>query len=295
MEVRTIAKRDSGHGFVDLGRDRPSGERDAGRRLPKVIRTNSPAPENRMSNASSRFSFAALAIIAAAAAPWPASAQQAAKGAPARPYTVIAVTLPKPYVDAGLEAFRRQLGSIAVRHDRAGLARVVASDFFWMVDETDKANRRESGIDSLAAAIDLDAADGSGWETLAEAVGETSFATLPDRKGVVCAPAAPVFDEDALEELVKSTGTELRDWGYPDKPGVEVRASAQPNAPVIDRLGMYLVRVLPEPSPSHVRVVTPSGKTGFVDADDMTMVGNDQICYRKDGGGWKIAGYVTDE
>ena len=74
-----------------------------------------------------------------------------------------------------------------------------------------------------------------------------------------------------------------------------MRASAQPNAPVIDRLGMHLVCVLPEQSPSHVRVVTPSGKTGFVDADELTMLGNDQICYRNDGGGWKIAGYVTDE
>ena len=283
-----------------------------------------------MSTAPSNFTLATIVVIAAAAVPFSASAQQlrplqqlpqpeqrqpqqlpqpkqpqAQKVAPPRPYTAILVTLPKPYVEPGFEAFRKQLGAIAVRKDRGALARLVANDFFWMGEQGDKANKKKSGVDNLAAAIGLDAADGSGWETLAEAASETTLEAVPDRKGIMCAPAAPTFDENALEQLAKSTGTEPSDWGYPKQAGVEVRASAQANATAIDRLGMYLVRVLPDQptttgaaplqAPSTLRVVTPSGKTGFVPADAILPLGNDQICYRNDAGGWKIAGYAGDE
>ena len=108
---------------------------------------------------------------------------------------------------------------------------------------------------------------------------------------------------DALEQLAKATGTDDGDWGYPARPGIEVRANAQPNAPVIDRLGMYFVRVLPDQptttgaalgQPQVLRVVTPSGKTGFVPMDAINPLGNDQICYRNDGGAWKIVGYAGE-
>jgi hypothetical protein len=228
---------------------------------------------------------------------------QAQKIAPPKPYTPIAVTLPKPYVDAAFEAFRKQLGAIAARKDRSALARLVANDFFWMGEKGDKANKKKPGIDNLADAIGLDAKDGSGWETLVEVANETTLEAIPDRKGIMCAPANPSFDANAFEQLVKTTGTEFGDWGYPSKAGIEVRASAQPNAPVIDRLGLYLVRVIedqpagaaPQQPPTSLRVVTPSGKTGFVAADAISPLGNDQMCYRNDAGAWKIAGYAGEE
>jgi len=231
--------------------------------------------------------------------------QQAQQVAPPKPYAAIAVTLPKPYVDPGFEAFRKQLGAIAARKDRGALTRLVANDFFWMGEKGDKANKKKSGIDNLAAAIGLDAKDGSGWETLTEAASETTLEAIPDRKGIMCAPANPIFDEHALEQLARSTGTEASDWGYPDKAGVEVRAAAQANAAVVDRLGMVLVRVLPDQpattgaapqqAPSFLRVATPSGKTGFVAEDAISPLGNDQLCYRNDAGGWKIVGYAGEE
>jgi hypothetical protein len=228
---------------------------------------------------------------------------QAQKVAPAKPYAPIAVTLPKPYVDPGFEAFRKQLGAIAARKDRGALARLVANDFFWMGEKGDKANKKKPAIENLAAAIGLDAKDGSGWGMLVEVANETTLEPVPDRKGIMCAPANPTFDEKAFEQLVKTTGTEFGDWGFPSKAGIEVRAAAQANAPVIDRLGMYLVRVIeeqptgaaPQQPPAFLRVVTPTGKTGFVAADAVSPLGNDQMCYRNDAGAWKIAGYAGEE
>jgi hypothetical protein len=43
-----------------------------------------------------------------------------------------------------------------------------------------------------------------------------------------------------------------------------------------------------------MRVVTPSGKTGFVPADTIAPLGTDQICYRNDAGAWKVVGYAGE-
>jgi hypothetical protein len=39
-------------------------------------------------------------------------------------------------------------------------------------------------------------------------------------------------------------------------------------------------------------VATPSGKIGFISADVLAPLGNDQVCYVKEADGWKIAGFV---
>ena len=58
------------------------------------------------------------------------------------------------------------------------------------------------------------------------------------------------------------------------------------------------MRVLPDSAPPDsanqqpfLHIATPSGKTGFVPIEAMASLGGDQMCYTKDGGGWKIAGY----
>jgi len=87
--------------------------------------------------------------------------------------------------------------------------------------------------------------------------------------------------------------------GYPVKDGVEVRSAGKPDAPVTDKLGLYLVRVYPDEStttssqgPDFIRVVLPSGKTGYVAGDQLLSLGNEQLCYVKEGGNWKIAGFI---
>jgi hypothetical protein len=225
--------------------------------------------------------------------------------APPKPYKVVPVTLAQPYSDPSFEAFRKQLLDIAGRKDRAALARlVVARNFFWMGEKGDRADWRKSGIDNLAAAIELDAKNGSGWEVLAEAAAEPTLEPIAERRGVLCAPASPSFDEKAAEQVARDTGTEPDDWGYPLKPGLEVRSAPQPDAPVIEQLGMHLIRVMPEEEPHpgaqqpespFIRVVTPSGKVGYAIEDQLSSLENDQICYIKDTTGWKIAGYAGGE
>ena len=218
---------------------------------------------------------------------------------PIKPYKPVAVTPPVPFNDPSFVTFRKQLGDVAAHKDRTALARLVlAQGFFWIQDK-DLAEKRKPGVDNLAKAIDLDAKDGSGWETLAGYAGEISANELPQQKGVFCAPSDPAVNPAEFEALGKATQTDPSDWGYPAKDGVEVHAAAQPNAPVIDKLGMILVRVLPDSTPPanpnepvFLHIATPSGKAGFVDAQSLLPLGGDQMCYAKDASGWKIAGYL---
>jgi hypothetical protein len=237
------------------------------------------------------------AIALLAAATLPAMAQNAPPPlAPIKPYKPVAIVLPQPMSDAGLAAMRKQLGEAAQHKDRAALARlVVAQGFFWERENGDGADKLKPGVDNLAAALSLNSKDSAGWDMLTNFAEDPTASPSPEHKGVVCTPADPAFDGKALDDLIDATQTDPADWGYPVSAGIQVHAGAQANAPVIDTLGLAFVRVLPETvaaSPSYLRIVTPSGKIGFVSIDSIAPVGNDQICYVKDAGAWKIGGYV---
>lgn len=248
---------------------------------------------------SSAAIFAATLALAAA----PAFAQQGLPPlkppppAPIKPYQAVAVTPPPVDNDPGFVAFRKQFADAVAKKDRAGLARlIVTQNFFWMQDR-DLADKSKSGVDNLAKAIGLDAPDGSGWELLNEYASEPTAAELPEQKGVLCAPAPPGIDPKAFQALIGNTGTDPTEWGYPVNGGLDVHTAAQPSSPVSEKLGMVLVRVLPEQQqnpdgPQLLHIATPSGKSGYVDAQQLSPLGSDEMCYTKDAGGWKIAGYI---
>jgi hypothetical protein len=244
--------------------------------------------------------FASCALAFLAFNPAAHGQQKPPPAAPAKPYKTVAVEAPKPYDDQSFVAFRKQLSDVVKKKDRAGLSRMVVSQgFFWETDDGDKTDKKKSSFDNFAAAVGLNAKDGSGWELLDAAAEEATLEDVPDRKGVMCAPASPSFDENAFDELTKETKTEVEEWGYPTSAGVEVHQGVRPNSPVIEKLGMHLVRVLDDddaPGNSNaeppLKIATPSGKVGYVAPDAVVPIVYDQLCYIKDGGTWKITGYA---
>ena len=237
---------------------------------------------------------------AQAPAPAPAPAQ-APSAAPLGPYKAVAVTLPPSLNDPSFDAFRKQLGEIAQKKDRAALAPLIAASFFWVPEDTDLADKTKSAIDNAAKALNLDAKDAPGWDALAAYAVEVTAMADPLRPGVFCAPAEPAFDEKAADELATLTQTDAADWAFPLRDGVEVRAAAKADAAVVDKLGLYLVRVLADDSPTaavlptFLKVLTSSGKVGYVPIDALLPIGGEQLCYLKDGDGWKIAGFLGGE
>ena len=216
--------------------------------------------------------------------------------APAMPYKPVAIVPPKPMTDDSFEAMRKQLGEAAQRKDRAAMARlVVAQGFFWERENRNPADKRKSGLDNLSTALGLNNKEGAGWDILSGYADDPTASPSPRHEGAMCAPAEPAFDRKAFDDLVKTTNTDPTEWGYPLSPALDVHARPQANAPVIEKLGLHFVRVMPETAsnpPSYMRIVTPAGKIGYVSIDSIAPIGNDQICYVKDAGGWKIGGYV---
>jgi hypothetical protein len=230
----------------------------------------------------------------------PGAPPQQPAAAPVKPYKAVAITAPTAVADPSFEAFRKQLGAIAEKKDRKALAGLVVANFFWMGEKGDKADKKKPGIDNLAKAIGLDAKDGSGWETVVGFASEPTAAPFPEKKDVICAPADPQFDPKALEALAKETGTDEGEWGFLTQPNLEMRAAAQPNSSVVEKLGMHFIRVMDEGSEQQgdnpmIKVVAPSGKVGYVPADAVSPLGNDVVCYAKEGGAWKIAGFIGGE
>ncbi len=216
--------------------------------------------------------------------------------APAAPYKAVTITPPQVMTDASFEAMRKQLGEAAQRKDRAAMARlVVAQGFFWERENRNAADKRKSGFDNLSAALGLANKEGAGWDILTGYAEDPGASPSPEHKGAMCAPADPAFDAKEFADLIKATNSDVTEWGYPVSNGLEVHATAQANGPVIDKLALHFVRIMPETAsdpPSYMRIATPSGKTGYVSIDSIAPIGNDQICYVKDGGVWKIGGYI---
>jgi hypothetical protein len=240
------------------------------------------------------FVLGAVPALAQGQSQRPGQAQPAA----GKPYKTVTISAPPQISDATFEAFRKQLAAVVEKKDRKALAGLVVQDFFWLGEKGDRADKKKPGIDNLAKAIQLDGRDAPGWELLGAAAGDPTGTPYPERKDTVCAPADPTFSMDEFEALVKSTGTEEDDWAFPVQQGIEVHASAQPNSPVVEKLGMHFVRVLQEQTAQQspmIRILTPSGKTGFVPPDALNPLGNDQLCFSKDAGGWKISGFVGGE
>jgi len=244
---------------------------------------------------SIRFISAWAAVLIAAVAP--AAAQNRVQPlAATAPYKAVTITPPKPMADDSFDAMRKQLGEAAQRKDRAAMARlVVAQGFFWQRENRNAADRRKSGVDNLSAALGLNNKEGAGWEILSGYAEDPTASPSPKHDGAICAPAEPAYDGKELDELLKATNTDVTDWGYPVSPGIEVHGAAQATAPVIEKLGLHFVRIMPDLAsdpPSYMRIAAPSGKAGFVSIDSIAPIGSDQICYVKDGGAWKIGGYV---
>jgi hypothetical protein len=233
-----------------------------------------------------------------AATPAQPPAQPQAPAVKPGPYKIVPIKLPTPVSDPTFQAFRKQLAEIAQKKDRAALAKLVAATFFWIPEDTDVADKQKAAIDNLAKAIGLDGQDAFGWDAITEYAGETTAQPDPQRQGVICAPGEPGFDEKAADELANATQTDASEWVYPTHDGVEMRSGPQPNAAVVEKLGLHLIRPIDDDSPANavmatfLKVMAPSGKSGYVPVDAMRAVVGPQMCYVKDAGGWKIAGFL---
>jgi hypothetical protein len=214
----------------------------------------------------------------------------------AKPYAAVPLTLVRPAADLGFDAFRRELAAIAEKRDRAALASLVRKSFFWERDFGGGFEKTMPAFDNLVAALGLAGEDG--WKALAANTREDA-GPHAKRRGVVCSPVEPRYSEAAFAKLIDATRSDVFDWSYPRRAGLEVRAAARADAPVIETLGMHFVFTEIASRPPDFDsdkqwnpVVTPAGKRGFVAPGSLMTPLDPRLCFAKEAGRWRIAGFV---
>jgi hypothetical protein len=114
-------------------------------------------------------------------------------------YKAIPITLPAAFNDESFGAFRKQLAEIAQNKDRAALASIVATNFFWIPEDRDLADNQKVAVENLATAIGLDGAEALGWATLAAYAAEPT--SMPDPNREVAAPASYEMSTGSLSAV----------------------------------------------------------------------------------------------
>lgn len=220
---------------------------------------------------------------------------------PPKPYSAVALTLPRPLADASFETFRKELAAIVKRRSQADLVKlVVAQGFFWERDFGGSFEAEKSSADNFLRAFHFGMERGDPWQRLAAISAERAVSHHPQHRGLVCAPGEPTSNEAALDRLYDATKTDGLDWAFPLAPSTPVRAGPRADAPITGTLKLHFVWKLghtgpenePEPLANYwVQVVMPSGKTGYVAPGSLATRFAERLCFGKDAR-WRIAGYV---
>jgi hypothetical protein len=219
----------------------------------------------------------------------------AAGGAPAlaQGYARVPAVLDGPPVaDPGFDASRAELLAIVLRADREALNKRVARDFFWDRDHGGGFDRKRPAAANLAAAAD--------WKSLRRMLSAETATPRSAGSRDYCSPAGlRAWDERQLERVAEQLGTDpFFDWGGVASDRQAVRSGPAETAPEIGTLSRELVRVTdwafetPEGRQRWVAVVTPAGRKGFVDGRRIQTLAEERLCLRKDGGVWRISGYI---
>ena len=236
------------------------------------------------------------------------------------PYTEVKVDLADVYQpDAAFKTMRKAFTDAVNKKDAAALFGQVGPTFVWTTNSG--ANEQfDMGRDALhnfkvlfgfrQAGKDQDGGvdDGPYWDALASFVPDSlGFYDHPDAGNLVCSPmlAAPA-DEKLQQAAEKKLGTDDDpvEWNVVV---AETAVTAKPGdtgAPLA-KISKVAVPVLanhppspengPAVTPTHIEVLLPSGRSGWIPASAAVPLFSDRLCFSKTAsGGWKISGFDQD-
>ncbi len=240
-----------------------------------------------------KFSVLALAAMLAKRLPL-----RSAQPAPPKPYKAVTVTPPVPVADPAFDALRKQVGEAAQKKDRAAMAPlVVAQGFFWQRDGRDRADKRKSGVDNLSNALGLNSKDGAGWDILFSYTDDPTASPSSGLQGRALCTGRAIPQRRSLRRTpqVDAVGacpsgvTRCRLQPTWRREGAGERAGRRETRSHV-RAGRARQCAGLRRLPAHHHAVGQGRR--FVTIDSVAPLGNDQLCYVKDAGAWKIGGYI---
>lgn len=229
-------------------------------------------------------------------------------------YPEVKVTVEAAYKpDAAFEKMRGAFADAVAKKDAEALALLVAPTFLWTIggqpaDELDLGRdavhnfKVVFGFRALGRDVDGDVADGPYWDALAAFATDATFYAATDAGNLVCGPiAADLADEDAFEQARQKieTGDEGADWYFTLASTDVTKAPGDTGAPIakISTIALPMLSSFPAakdgqpaPQPTHIEVLLPSGKSGWIPIAAVRPLVTDRLCYvTTPSGEWKIA------
>jgi hypothetical protein len=229
-------------------------------------------------------------------------------------YPVVKVTVSAGYKpDAAFEKMRAAFTDSVVKKDVEALSALIAPTFLWTLggqptDELDLGRdavhnfKVVFGFRALGNDVDGGVKDGPYWDALEALAGDATYYAATEAGNLICGPiSADVVDEKIFEQARQKieSGDEGADWYFTLAETNIMKAPDDTGAPIgkVSTVALPMLSLYPpvregQPAlrPTHLEVLLPSGKTGWIPAAAVRPLVTNRLCYAKTpGGDWKIA------
>jgi hypothetical protein len=229
------------------------------------------------------------------------------------PYFEVKVDVPEALsTDAAMEVMRAAFVDAVAKKDVNALAALVGPTFVWLSQNspTDQFDMGRDAVHNFKVAFgfreygkdeDGPVPEGPYWDKLAAFAADGKY--YQDVGNLICGPiTASVREDEALEKAKKKIGDDdTVDWYFTL---VETAATAAPGSgATVGKVGTVALPVLsnhPKDAEgaaiTHLEVLLPSGKSGWIPSSAARSFVNDSLCYARNAqGGWKIAAFDQPE
>lgn len=233
------------------------------------------------------------------------------------PYPEIKVKLSKSYKpDAAFEKMRAAFAGAAAKKDTAALLALIGPTFVWTLngEVVDKFDMGRDAVHNFKVVFgfrqygkDTDGGveDGPFWDSLASFASDATYYQATDGGNLICAPMAVEIADTAIFEQARKkieTGDSGADWYFTIADVAVTKVPGDAGAPIA-KLGTVAVPVLgifPQSQEAqavtHLQVLLPSGKPGWIPASAARPLDNNRLCYAKTvNGDWKIVAFDESE
>jgi hypothetical protein len=232
------------------------------------------------------------------------------------PYPEVKVEVVEAYKpDAAFEAMRKKFREAVAKKDAQALFGLVAPTFVWTF-QGGSSDQFDMGRDALhnfkvvfgfrpqGADADGPVENGPFWEALAAFANDGTYYQEEKAGNLVCGPiTANAVDDDVMEKARNKleVGEETADWYFTLAP-TPVAKAPNDSGPPVGKVGIVALPALsvyppvqegkPAVPATHVEVLMPNGKSGWVPASAVRPWDSERLCYAKTpGGDWNISAY----
>lgn len=257
-----------------------------------------------------------LMMAVAAAALLAALATASADDVKQVSYPEVKVQIPEQFkADAAFAKLQKSISDAVAGKNAQALFALVGPTFVWL-QQDEIADQFDFGGDALqnfkvlfgfreaGKHVDGGVNDGPYWDDLANFAANTKFQRVTDT--LVCGPMTAIVSEDVLDQARQKIGADdSTDW-YFTLGDTDVTANPGGGA-TIGHVGQVALPLLDEypqapegssaaPAVTHLKVLLPSGKSGWIPVTAATQLNPDRLCYAMTAGGdWKITAFDQSE